>query len=93
MKDFLIQLLNSIGLAYWIEIVTTTPRCTYYFGPFSSKGDAEVAQAGYLEDLSNEDAQGIFVEIKRCKPQNLTIFDETGEEFRPFKVMMPISLQ
>jgi hypothetical protein len=33
------------------------------------------------------------VEIKRCKPQNLTIFDETGEEFRPFKVMMPISLQ
>jgi hypothetical protein len=93
MKDFFIQLLNLVGLAYWAEIITSTPHCTYYFGPFSSKRDAEVAQTGYLEDLANENAQGIVVKIKRCKPQNLTIFDDEVEALRPFNVMRPISGQ
>lgn len=76
MKELLIEILNFIGLAYWVEIVTDNPRCTYYFGPFLSSNAAEAATEGYLEDLKNEGAQGIKVATKRCKPNDLTIFDE-----------------
>ena len=85
MKDFFLQVLNLLGLAHWVKIGTETPLCTYYFGPFVSKSEAEGSKNGYLEDLNAELAQGIQVEIKRCKPSILTIFDEVGEEFRPFR--------
>jgi hypothetical protein len=89
MKEFLISLLEMIGLASWVEIKTDYPRCTYYFGPFLSKNEAEVAQAGYDEDLKAEGAQGIQFEIKRCKPQSLTIFDDREEikPLNPLKVL------
>ncbi|MEB3310448.1 MAG: DUF1816 domain-containing protein [Snowella sp.] len=79
MKETLLQLLNLLGFAFWVEIGTAIPRCTYYFGPFLSKAEAEGAKDGYLEDLLGEGAQGVQVEIKRCKPKNLTIFDESLE--------------
>lgn len=83
MNELLLKLLDAIGLAYWIEITTDTPRCTYYFGPFLSKSEATTAQAGYVEDLQGEGASNIAVTIKRCKPANLTIFDER-EEIKKF---------
>lgn len=91
MKDFLLPALNWLGLAYWVEIETTLPRCTYYFGPFLSPAEAEMAELGYLEDLKGEGAQGIQVRIKRCKPGKLTIFDETTEDSLFFKRMIPAS--
>lgn len=80
MKDVLLKVLHLLGLAFWVEIVTDNPRCTYYFGPFLSLKEAQDAKGGYIEDLENEGAQGIYVKIKRCKPTNLTIFDELGEQ-------------
>lgn len=79
MNEVWIKILDSLGLAFWVEIVTDNPRCTYYFGPFISKEEASTAKGGYIEDLENEGAQGIGVTVKRCKPTNLTIFDESGE--------------
>ncbi len=79
MKEQMLEFLNTIGLAYWAEIVTDYPRCTYYFGPFYSKEDAEVAKNGYIDDLESEGAKGILVVIKRCKPSSLTVFDEKEE--------------
>ena len=76
MKELLLWILNVLGLAYWIKIVTEYPRCTYYFGPFISYKDAQIAQGGYIEDLQQEKAQGIAVAIERAKPINLTIIDE-----------------
>jgi len=67
------RLLNKLGLAWWIEVATGSPRCTYYFGPFSSVGEANAAQAGYVEDLEKEGAQEIVVDVKRCRPGQLTI--------------------
>jgi hypothetical protein len=80
MKEALIKILHFLGLAFWVEIVTASPRCTYYFGPFFSEKEALAAKGGYVEDLENEGAQGISVAIKRCKPTNLTIFDDLGEQ-------------
>ena len=91
MKELWIRLLSLLGMAHWIEVTTSTPRCTYYFGPFANRRDAVKAQLGYLEDLKGEGAQDIKVNIKQCKPSSLTIFDE-GEDFlRPFLRMIPKS--
>ncbi|NET56404.1 MAG: DUF1816 domain-containing protein [Symploca sp. SIO2E6] len=78
-KEISTSVLRFSGLAYWVEIVTDNPRCTYYFGPFLSTKEANEAKAGYIEDLDNESAQIIFVKVQRCQPSNLTIFDETTE--------------
>ncbi|MBW4489286.1 MAG: DUF1816 domain-containing protein [Trichocoleus desertorum ATA4-8-CV12] len=77
MKEVLISLLETLGLAFWVEIVTDRPRCTYYFGPFLSSQEAQAAKSGYVEDLEQEGAQGIRVTVKRCKPPaDLTISDD-----------------
>lgn len=79
MKEVLTTIFNAIGWAYWVEIETAKPSCTYYFGPFLLLKDAELAQVGYVEDLTKEDAAGIMVEIKRCKPTELTVIKEQEE--------------
>ena len=84
MKEILTGLLNYLGWAYWVKIDTADPSCTYYFGPFLSITEAKKAKAGYIEDLMNENSSGIEVEIKRCKPSELTVFNEELEESRDF---------
>ena len=86
MKELMISIFEFLGLAYWVEIVTETPRCTYYFGPFLNKKEAEAAKDGYIEDLNHEKAQGITWAIKRLKPNNLTIFDELAEKSDPLRI-------
>ncbi|MBD1871456.1 DUF1816 domain-containing protein [Leptolyngbya sp. FACHB-671] len=79
MKELWTNLLQTVGLAWWVEILTDNPRCTYYFGPFASASEAEAEKAGYIEDLEQEGAQGIKVAVKRCKPDNLTIYEEIAD--------------
>ncbi len=67
------NLLDRLGLAWWVKITTQRPHCTYYFGPFASAGAADKSKGGYIEDLGNELAQGIEVKIERCQPIELTI--------------------
>ena len=76
MKEFLTNSLNFLGLAWWIEILTANPRCTYYFGPFLSAKEAEARKDGYIEDLEGEGALGIKFQILRCKPTELTVEEE-----------------
>jgi hypothetical protein len=75
MKELLISSMNLLGLAWWVEVTTENPVCTYYFGPFASDAIAQEHQAGYVEDLEQEGAQNIVATIKRCKPSQLTIPD------------------
>lgn len=85
MTKLITEIVDSLGLAYWAEITTDNPHCIYYFGPFLSKQEVLSSQNGYIEDLKGEDAQGIAVKIERCKPKELTIFDESndGLKFKP----------
>ncbi|MFM7471053.1 MAG: DUF1816 domain-containing protein [Nodosilinea sp.] len=65
--------------AWWLEIKTGLPNCTYYFGPFTSKAEAETMKSGYIEDLEQEGAQNIRSGIQYCgDPVQLTI-SEDGE--------------
>lgn len=78
-KEVLISVFQGFGLAWWVEVVTQNPRCTYYFGPFLSSVEAKNSIKGYLEDLEQEGAQGIAINVMRCKPDALTIADDLGE--------------
>jgi hypothetical protein len=77
LKSQLAFLLNRLGLAWWIEVTTQSPKCIYYFGPFASSQEAKEELPGYLEDLNHESAEGIQAIVKRCQPSELTIFDES----------------
>jgi hypothetical protein len=79
MREVLVGVFDSLGWAWWIRITTETPNCTYYFGPFLAKKEALAAKAGYLEDINGEGASCVNLEIKRCKPKELTVCDEIAE--------------
>ncbi|MBE9180725.1 DUF1816 domain-containing protein [Oculatella sp. LEGE 06141] len=79
MKEIWTNLLQAFGLAWWVEVVTENPNCTYYFGPFANSKEARMAKSGYIEDLEHESAQGIKALVKRCKPGTLTVYDEASE--------------
>ncbi len=79
LQEGLINTLNALGLAWWVKIITQNPQCTYYFGPFLSFKAANKASIGYIEDLEIEGAQGIIVNVERCKPSVLTIAEDLGE--------------
>ncbi len=68
--------LYLLGRAWWVEVLTTVPKCTYYFGPFANAHEAALSIVGYVEDLESESAQGIQTHVRRFQPQQLTIDDE-----------------
>jgi hypothetical protein len=76
-REIGIGFLESIGQSWWLEIETTAPRCTYYFGPFEKSKEAKTAREGYIEDLQGEGAQGIKVNLRRFQPKVLTIDGES----------------
>ena len=66
--------ISSHHQAWWIEIFTAQPQCTYYFGPFAGAQEAKVASIGFVKDLESEFAQGINTRIDRhYQPALLTI--------------------
>ena len=91
MNEIWISILESVGLAWWVEVETNAPACTYYFGPFASAQEAKSAKPGYILDLEEEGAQGFQVVIKRCKPSRLTIFDENSEKSRVRRIAPSLS--
>ncbi|RMH66898.1 MAG: DUF1816 domain-containing protein [Cyanobacteria bacterium J003] len=71
--SWLADLLNGMGLAWWVKIETKTPPCTYSFGPFLTSMEAEKEKDGYIEDLKAEGAEGLEVSVVRCRPEEVTI--------------------
>jgi Domain of unknown function (DUF1816) len=93
MNDFLLNTLELLGLAWWIEIVTESPNCTYYFGPYAKASDAAAAQPGFIEDLEREGAKPIRQTIKRCRPTHLTVEDQADEKAANSKIPPLLSSQ
>lgn len=66
-------MLGSAKQPWWVEVTTTQPDCTYYFGPFDNSDEAASAQHGYIEDLRKEGAAHVEAVVKQCRPSSLTI--------------------
>lgn len=64
---------DRLGLAWWIEIKTSSPACIYYFGPFLTPMEAQAALPGYIKDLEAEQPQNLSFTIQRCQPSQLTV--------------------
>lgn len=79
MKDLWTNALQALGRAWWVEVTTESPQCTYYFGPFMSEALAKSSQQGYVDDLESEGATGIKVVVKRCKPNRLTVIEDGSD--------------
>jgi len=79
MDEFWLGIQSFFGRAWWVEVRTTAPPCTYYFGPFADRAAAAAAQEGYREDLELEGARGIETVAKRCKPHALTLVGDELE--------------
>ena len=58
---------------WWLKIVTAKPLCIYYFGVFENQWSAECLKKGYINDLQQEGAEIIEVQIQQCQPKQLTI--------------------
>lgn len=71
-------------LPWWIRIRSTKPDCIYYFGPFASLQEAQNYSPGYLEDLVEEKALIVKVDIDQYQPQDLTIPSENPLPSSPF---------
>ena len=67
---------NQSELFWWVEINTTVPCCTYYFGPFNSKKEAQLSRTDYAEDLYQQQARGIVAVVKQCPSDLLTVFQD-----------------
>lgn len=56
---------------WWIEILTNNPNYLYYFGSFNSYWEAEWAKSGYIQDLKEEKAIIVDIQINKCQPKEL----------------------
>ena len=63
--------LNEFG--WWITILVDKPMYVYYFGVFKSYWEAEYLKKEYAEDLEEEGAEIVGIQIKLCRPKKLTI--------------------
>ncbi|MGF1524840.1 MAG: DUF1816 domain-containing protein [Leptolyngbyaceae cyanobacterium] len=77
MKNVFSQVFDTLfgsGKAWWVEVKTSEPICTYYFGPFESEAEAELAKKGYVEDLELEGAKQVqATALYRKRPEQLTV--------------------
>lgn len=64
---------NTKKFGWWIEILTNNPDYIYYFGAFNSYWEAEQSKDMYIQDLEEEKAKIVEVEIEQCQPKRLTI--------------------
>ena len=80
MKNFFNGLFDFFSAPWWIKITTAEPNCLYYFGPFESEEEAIRYQPGFIEDLTQENAQQISASIERTPtPDELTVEYEVSK--------------
>ncbi|HEY9826976.1 MAG TPA: DUF1816 domain-containing protein [Stenomitos sp.] len=64
---------TELAVGWWIEAFTTHPTCIYYFGPFETPAEADLAQEEYLDPLRQEGIQIIAVRVRHCQPRQSVI--------------------
>lgn len=63
--------LERYGLAWWVEITTVNPSTTYYFGPFTTNQEAELARSLYIETLEHKGSSIQYVRVQQYQPASL----------------------
>jgi len=71
---------NQGEVGWWVEIITQSPFCTYYFGAFDTLDRAEIAKSCYVEALEQDGACGISTRVQQGSPTNISHFEDEGRE-------------
>lgn len=81
----LLGLFSSSGEKWWLEVKTSEPACTYYFGPFDIEQEAQLQQQGYIDDLQQEGSKVFSVKAIALStpPQQLTVYEEGMDDQAP----------
>ena len=58
---------------WWVKILTNKPNYIYYFGVFDNYQEAESCKKGYIQDLEEEKAEIVDIEIEQCQPKQITV--------------------
>ncbi len=64
---------STYELGWWLEIVTAKPLCLYYFGAFMTHQEAASQQAGFVEDLLQENALILSVNLQFLQPNQIIL--------------------
>ncbi|NEQ47412.1 MAG: DUF1816 domain-containing protein [Leptolyngbya sp. SIOISBB] len=70
---------------WWLEVKTSEPACTYYFGPFDLEQEAQLQQQGYIDDLQQEGSNVLSAKAIALStpPQQLTVYEEGMDDQAP----------
>lgn len=70
---------------WWLEVKTSEPACTYYFGPFDIEQEAQLQQPGYIDDLQQEGSKVLSAKAISLStpPQQLTVYEESMDDQAP----------
>lgn len=88
MKNIFSQIFGSLfgsGKSWWVDVKTAEPACTYYFGPFDTEQEAELAKQGYVDDLQQEGAKILSATAiaLATAPEKLTVYEENMDSTAP----------
>ena len=56
---------DALEVDWWLQIESVIPECTCYFGPFSSKREAQISQYKCVKNLIEAKHHGIRVKLER----------------------------
>lgn len=77
---------SDYELGWWVEILTAQPLCLYYFGAFASQQEAESHQAGFVDDLLQENAIILSTNLQFFQPIHITLIgDDLRSQISGFK--------
>ena len=68
-----LQKFESQEFGWWIIILADKPMYIYYFGVFDSYLEAKYSKEKYAEDLKKKGSEIVGIQIKLCRPRQLTI--------------------
>lgn len=70
------------SLAWWLKVNTVNPSMTYYFGPFISAQEAEIAQPSYINNLEQDGLQIQTIQIQQRQPASIMSENEFSQKFK-----------
>lgn len=81
-KDGLHSTNEQSSLAWWLKINTMNPSMTYYFGPFISAQEAEIAQPSYINNLEQDGLQIQTIQIQQRQPASIMSENQFSQKYK-----------
>ncbi|MBX2865010.1 MAG: DUF1816 domain-containing protein [Leptolyngbyaceae cyanobacterium MAG.088] len=65
MENLINQVFGLLNKSWWLEIMTASPSCGYFFGPFDSESEALEQQLRHVKDIEYQGHEVLLVSVVR----------------------------